>query len=382
VPSKNFAFAATTVYGFEDLAALEVEQLLGVKAEPSIGKLFFKAPLSAIYKLNIEARLLHKVILLLWRGEVCSLEEIYKAARQVDYASFIAPKQSFAVRADRFGTHSFTSMDMAAAVGQAVIDSYRSSTGVRLKVNLDNPDVEILCQLRDRDFFLGINTTGESLHKRNYRVYDHPAALSTTIATALIKLSGWSERHLLLDPMCGGGTILIEAALLARRTPPGKFRKSYAYFKLVFTSLEDHQAFLKNALKNSQQREVPLLGIDKSAEYLQGARANASSAEVSDTIDLIVADSTRLDSFLKVQPEVVVVNPPYGRRYYSPRVLRKLYPLFARALSRTCKGSTLVAITAAPNIFRSALKTSGIEVLEERMVIHGDLTTKVFKCAI
>jgi len=382
VSSKNFAFAATTVYGFEDLAALEVEQLLGVKAETSIGKLFFKAPLSAIYKLNIEARLLHKVILLLWRGEVCSLEEIYKAARQVDYASFIAPKQSFAVRADRFGTHPFTSMDIAAAVGQAVIDSYRSSTGVRLKVNLDNPDVEILCQLRDRDFFLGINTTGESLHKRNYRVYNHPAALTTTIATALVKLSGWSERHLLLDPMCGGGTILIEAALLARRTPPGKFRKSYAYFKLVFTSLEEHQAFLKNALKKIQQREVPLLGIDKNAEYLQGARANASSAEVSDTIDLIVADSTRLDSFLKVQPEVVVVNPPYGRRYYSPRVLRKLYPLFARALSRTCKGSTLVAITAAPNIFRSALKTSGIEVLEERMVIHGDLTTKVFKCAI
>ena len=382
MPSKNFAFAATTVYGFEDLAALEVEQLLGVKAEPSIGKLFFKAPLSAIYKLNIEARLLHKVILLLWRGEVCSLEEIYKAARQVDYASFLAPKQSFAVRADRFGTHPFTSMDIAAAVGQAVIDSYRSSTGVRLKVNLDNPDVEILCQLRDRDFFLGINTTGESLHKRNYRVYDHPAALSSTIATALIKLSGWSERHLLMDPMCGGGTVLIEAALLARRTPPGKFRKSYAYFKLAFTSLEEHQAFLKNALKKIQQREVPLLGIDKNAEYLRGARANASSAEVSDTIDLIVADSTRLDSFLKVQPEVVVVNPPYGRRYYSPRVLRKLYPLFARALSRACRGSTLVAITAAPNIFRSALKTSGIEVLEERMVIHGDLTTKVFKCAI
>ncbi len=382
MPSKNFAFAATTVYGFEDLAALEVEQLLGVKAETSIGKLFFKAPLSAIYKLNIEARLLHKVILLLWRGEVCSLEEIYKAARQVDYASFLAPKQSFAVRADRFGTHPFTSMDIAAAVGQAVIDSYRSSTGVRLKVNLDNPDVEILCQLRDRDFFLGINTTGESLHKRNYRVYDHPAALSSTIATALIKLSGWSERHLLMDPMCGGGTVLIEAALLARRTPPGKFRKSYAYFKLAFTSLEEHQAFLKNALKKIQQREVPLLGIDKNAEYLRGARANASSAEVSDTIDLIVADSTRLDSFLKVQPEVVVVNPPYGRRYYSPRVLRKLYPLFARALSRACMGSTLVAITAAPNIFRSALKTSGIEVLEERMVIHGDLTTKVFKCAI
>ena len=382
MPSENFAFAATTVYGFEDLAALEVEQLLGVKAETSIGKLFFKAPLSAIYKLNIEARLLHKVVLLLWRGEVSSLEDIYKAARQVDYTPFIAPEQSFAVRADRFGTHPFTSMDIAAAVGQAVIDSYRSSTGVRLKVNLDNPDVEILCQLRDRDFFLGINTTGESLHKRNYRVYDHPAALSTTIATALIKLSGWSERHLLLDPMCGGGTILIEAALLARRTPPGKFRKSYAYFKLAFTSLEEHQAFLKNALKKIQQREVPLLGIDKNAEYLQGARANASSAEVSDTIDLIVADSTRLDSFLKVQPEVVVVNPPYGRRYYSPRVLRKLYPLFARALSRTCKGSTLVAITAAPNIFRSALKTSGIEVLEERMVIHGDLTTKVFKCAI
>ncbi|MCD6409727.1 MAG: class I SAM-dependent RNA methyltransferase [Candidatus Verstraetearchaeota archaeon] len=382
MPSKNFAFAATTVYGFEDLAALEVEQLLGVKAEISIGKLFFKAPLSAIYKLNIEARLLHKVILLLWRGEVSSLEEIYKAARRVDYALFIASEQSFAVRADRFGTHPFTSMDIAAAVGQAVIDSYRSSTGVRLKVNLNNPDVEILCQLRDRDFFLGINTTGESLHKRNYRVYDHPAALSSTIATALIKLSGWSERHLLMDPMCGGGTVLIEAALLARRTPPGKFRKSYAYFKLAFTSLEEHQAFFKNALKKIQQREVPLLGIDKNAEYLRGARANASSAEVSDTIDLIVADSTRLDSFLKVQPEVVVVNPPYGRRYYSPRILRKLYPLFARALSRACRGSTLVAITAAPNIFRSALKTSGIEVLEERMVIHGDLTTKVFKCAI
>ena len=378
-------FFATTVQGLEDVAAREISSLVqasGIQPEAGRGRVFFKAPLEAMYELNLRARALHKVFLLLLRERFEGLSGIYRAAKSLDYTSIIAPEQSFAVRAERVGEHDFTSMDVAAQVGQAVIDSYLASRGIRLKVNLDEPDVEIYAFVRDDELLIGVNTSGPSLHKRGYRVFKHPAALRTSVAAAMLYLAGWDGRGALLDPMCGGGTIPIEGALMARRIPPGAFRgEAFAFLKLPMVDPEEFRRRRERALAEATGEVFSITGMDKLSAVLEGALRNAHSAGVADTIRFKPGDATRLQDYLDEVPTHVVVNPPYGVRM-KPRGLRRLYRGFLSSLAQVAPGCRLVLITAAKGTFRWAAEATGISVLEEKPIIHGELRASIFVCQV
>ena len=370
--------------GLEDVFAEEAKQILGSVGQLELGKgrVFFTAPLEAMYELNIRARTLHKLFLLLHRGLFEGLRDIYVATRQLDFTSVIKPDQSFAVRAERVGQHDFTSMDVAAEVGQAVIDSYMASTGVRLKVNLSEPDVELYAFVRDNEFLLGINTTGPSLHKRGYRVFKHPAALRTSVAAAMLLLAGWRGDGLLLDPMCGGGTIPIEGALMARRIPPAAFRRGQpALLSLPIADEQEFRERLERALGERIDDIFNIVGMDKFRAYLEGARRNARSAGVEDTIRFVQGDATDLASYLRDPPTHVVTNPPYGIRLRL-RGLFRLYRGFLSSLASLAPGCRLVLITAARGTFRRAASQAGLEVLEERKILHGDMWASIFTCCV
>ena len=167
--SMKFECFATTVMGLEDAAAKECEEIIGAEAEPDVGKIFFQANERQIIRLNLASRTLHRIFIMLARAHVETIEDVYKVAREVDYTRFIEADQSFAVKGERHSKDKpFTSMDMAASVGRAVIESFRERTGVRLRVNLDQPDVQLYSLIRDSEFLLGLNTTGKSLHRRFY----------------------------------------------------------------------------------------------------------------------------------------------------------------------------------------------------------------------
>lgn len=373
-------FIATTTTGFEDVAAEEVEALLNVRPKPLHGKIEFEAPLEAILKLNIWSRTVNKVILLLNEGAVTNLDDIYSIAANVDYTDFIGRDQSFAVRAERVGEHHFTSLDVAATVGRAVIDSFLRSTGHRLKVDLDNPDVEVLCQLRGSDFYMGLNTTGESLHRRNYRVFDHPASLKATIAASMIYWSRWRQSEPLLDPMCGGGTIPIEGALMARNIAPGTFRKGFALTRLIFVDRDLFMRRVEESLSSSNSGKYQIFGVDISPKFVEGAKRNASAAKVEDTIDFECWDATKIDRLRGIMANYVIVNLPYGMRLLRKGAVAKLYVDFLASLRRAGSG-TLIAITASRDEFKHAARINGFDILDLRTVLHGSLSTTVFKCA-
>ncbi len=375
-------FFATTVRGLEDIASSEVEALTGVPALPDVGKVFFEAELDSIFKLNFCSRTLHRVVLLLSSGRFENLNDLYEMARSVNYSELIDSSQSFAVRAERHGEHNFTTLDIASRVGQAIIDSFMADRGCRLRVNLDNPDVEFLCLVRGDEFILGLNTTGESLHKRHYRVYDHPAALKTTIASAMIKISGWKPREPLLDPMCGGGTIPIEAALMARGVPPGFFRgDDFAFLKLRFLDMGEFEDFKAECLSKVSHERFQIYGFDKFRRYVDGAVRNARSAGVEDTISFAVRDAMKLRNFLDFSPEHVITNPPYGIRMRSGR-MNIFYKSFLRSLRNVASGSTLTLITAAKRCFVEAAEAVGVKIIGRREVFHGDIQATIFKCLV
>jgi len=372
---------ATTVPGLEDVAAREVELLIGCRAQPDVGKVFFQAPLEAVYRLNLAARTLHRVFIRLCRESFEGLDDLYRIAVGLDYGDFIDPHQSFAIRSERVGVHCFTSMDVSRVVGQAVIDSHLASRGCRLRVDLDEPDVELYCLVRGGELIMGVDTTGRSLHRRWYRVYEHPAALKPTIASAMLMLSGWEPGEVLVDPMCGGATIPIEAALMAWDRAPNVDRGD---FNLLRLRLFDAEALREEGerLREAESRGVyPIYGLEESERHLEGGRRNAERAGVLETVDLRLGDAADPASYPKALSHVVV-NPPYGVRMIPKGRIRGLYPASLRALREAAEGATLTVITAAYRRFREAAGEMDVEILSERGVLHGDLHTVIYLCRV
>lgn len=373
---------STTIPGIEDIACSEVESLLGCRSEPGVGRIFFEAGTESIYLLNLGARTLHKIMIQLCREKFQSLEDIYRIAVNTDYTWIIDPDQTFAIRSERVGTHDFTSVDVARVAGQAVIDSFKQATGTRLRVNLDEPDVEIYCLVREDEFLMGINTTGASLHRRGYRAYYHPAAIKPTLASAMIQMSGWNPSEPLIDPMCGGATILVEAALKARNMAPNLSRQDFPLLKLKIFSEEELRKIREKMLAQEKKETFEIYGMEKYRHHLEGGVNNAKSAGVIETIKLRLGDATKPQDYPDVDFKFIVVNPPYGLRMNPREGTKKLYEGFLRALRERTQDATLVTITTASRRFREAAEKTEVPIMEERKILHGRLPVTVFKCEI
>ncbi|MEM1879872.1 MAG: tRNA (guanine(6)-N2)-methyltransferase, partial [Desulfurococcaceae archaeon] len=309
---------------------------------------------------------------------VSKLEDVYRLMKSVDYEDLIPPDKTFAIKSERVGKHDFTSLDVSRVAGQAVIDSYIESKGLKLRVNLDEPDVEIWVFLRYDELIVGINTTGEGLHKRRYRVYSHPAALKTTIAVGMLRIGEYKGQPL-LDPLCGGGTIPVEAAHLARRVPIVVFRRDYLFrnLKLYDPALEANIA--EKLIQTSRRDIYEIYCMDISSKHLRGALENARSALVDDTIKFLLGDATRKESYKGINASLVVTNPPYGIRSHRIEKIDEFYESFAKVLADVFPGARLVLITASVKRFEQSTEKVGLEIEHQRTVMHGGLTTRIYK---
>jgi len=376
-------FFATTTPGLEDLVCREIEKLTGGSAAPDVAKVFFQTDIKNLYLLHLKASMLNKIFIALCRERFTKLDDLYRLARGVDYGWIIDKDQSFAVRSERIGVHHFTSMDISRVVGQAVIDSYQEAYKTRLKVNLDEPDVEIYALVRDDEFVLGVNTTGRSLHKRGYKVYEHPAALKPTIASAMLEIAGWPQGESLIDPMCGGATIPIEAAFKAYNIPPNHLRRDFAFLKLKFFPKEEFEEVRENLLNQAKiDSSLKIFGMEKFAHHLQGGIRNAEKAGVLEAIKFIQGDATIPESYPKETLNHVVVNPPYGIRMVPRGSPKALYAAFIKAIKKVVSNGTLVLISGAYRRFEEAATECALEIDETRIVFHGNLKAKIFKCRI
>jgi len=362
--------------GLEEIATNEIEELGGriLEIRKNRGRIFFEGSIDLIPKMNYLSRTLERVMILLTVEKFEKLEDIYHIVRRMDF-TWIKADQSFAIRPLRVGQHDFTSIDVGRVAGQAVIDSYMEAKNVRLKVNLDEPDVIIRVDVIFDEVMVGIDTTGDDgLHKRGYRTYNHPAPLNPVIAANLVKLSGWRSDESLLDPMCGSGTILIEAAMMARNIPQGKNRN----FAFVNIFGEEMLKEVKNSVVENNSM-VELYGVEKFRKHIEGAIKNAESAGVADTITFLEGDATKLEEAIKDSIDVVVTNPPYGLRIGRKGIIEELYNGFLRSLKNiTHDKSRIVIITAEDKIMRDAALSNDYKIVRELNVKYGGLDTVVF----
>ncbi len=368
--------------GLEKISKNEIEFFGGKIKEvrENRGRIFFSGDLEIIPKINYLSRTVERLNILLHREEIpnISLEDVYDRVYNIDWTEWVKEEQSFAIRPLRAGEHSFTSIDIGRVAGEALIKSYQKDKNVRLKVNLDEPDVIVRVEVIFDELIVGIDTTGDvALDKRGYRVFNHPAHLNATIASSLIYLSEWKDDEVLLDPMCGSGTIPIEGALMKRNIPIGKFRENKYGFK--FIDIFGYELLDKIKKEIAENKNIyKIIGLDRNQKYLDGAKENAKNAEVLDTINFICGDATKLhERFDSV--DVIIANPPYGIRMGNKRVVKKLYNEFLSSVKKIMHGSSrLIVITAEDRMFRDAIIKNNFEVKDEFNVMFGGLMTRVF----
>ena len=285
-----------------------------------------------------DLRSVHRARIVLARARVCPekhcLNDIKSLVASSGAEEYITPDGSFAVRVTRSGSHEYHSLDIARAAGDAVIEAALEKRGFRPRVDLDYPSTIIAVDVINDEATVSIELGGDlSWHRRGYRIYDHPAALKPTLAYAMIRLSQAVDGDTIIDPMCGGGTVAIEAALL---------------------------------FESSKQ-----ICMDMNPRHIEGARLNAAAALVHPRIRFIVGDATKLTSYVS-EADVLVSNPPYGIRLGSPRQVRRVYRAFLREATRVVKKSITI-ITPEYRFARAVLEEQGWRIIHERRVSHGNL---------
>ncbi len=334
----------TTVPGLESLAAEETEALLDVTARPDHpGAIVFDAHPAAVPVLNARSRSLHRVLLVLVDEVVADLQSVYDTVRSMPIERFVAAGQSFGVQATRHGEHPFGSPDVADRVGQAIVDRSRSRFGERLPVDLDDPAIVVRAHLREDRLLVSIDTTGErSLHRRPWRVCEHEAPLRPTLAHAMLRFADYRPGDSLIDPMCGGGTIPIEAARWAAARPPNGHRSAFAYDRLAFPFPDPPP---EPSTNHSQAR---IQGVDHEACWIDCAAENAAAAAVGDDVTFTRGDGTTVS----LDADVVAVDLPFGIRTNDD--VPALYRDFSAALAAG-DWDRFVALTTRPELLEVAV---------------------------
>ena len=350
--SPSSEFFASAPRGLEALLAKELESLGALRARAVPGGVSFSGTWEACYRANLWSRIASRV---LWKiGEFAyrSEDEVYAAAKAVDWPRYFAVERTLRVNVTAQKSP-LRSLEFATLrVKDAVCDRFRETLGKRPDVDRESPDVRVHVFLEKDRGTLYLDTSGEPLFKRGWRAAQAEAPLRENLAAGIVMLTGWQPGEPLLDPMCGGATLLVEAAAMARGRAPGA-KRSFG-----FENLKSYDAPLWEQLKREKPAEGPapvLYASDDDAEALKAARRNLAAAGVERWVRLEQADVLSREA--PAAGGVIVMNPPYGERMGSLDALAAFYPKLGDALKRRFAGWRCYIFTAdlrLPKLIRLA----------------------------
>lgn len=344
---EQFELIAKTFQGLEEVLAKELTELGANDIQVGRRMVSFTGDQEMMYRANFCLRTAVRVLKPIKHFKAGDADEVYTAVKEIDWSRYLDLDTTFAVDSVVYSQDFRHSKFVAYKVKDAIVDYFRESTGKRPNIRITNPDIKLNIHISDTDCTLSLDSSGESLHRRGYRCATVDAPINEVLAAGILKLAGWDGATDFVDPMCGSGTLLIEAALIARNIYPGVFRKAFAFEKW-----RDFDRDLLDRIYNddSQEREFhhKIYGYDLNQPAVDAAIANAKSAGVADCISV-----TRrpLQQFTQpAEPALMVTNPPYGERLVSPDLLG-LYRTLGERLKHQFVGGEAWVITSREELF-------------------------------
>jgi putative N6-adenine-specific DNA methylase len=373
----NERFFAPCPRGLETALALELTALGGEFATPTDGGVGFAGPIGLAYRANLESRLASRILWQVAHGGYRNEDDLYRLAHGIDWSRHFSVERT--LRVDVAATRSpLQSIEFATLkVKDAVCDRFRADSGKRPSVDKQRPDVRVHAYLTEREATLYLDTSGEALFKRGWRRDADVAPLRENLAAGVLALAGWAPGTPLLDPMCGAGTIAIEAALAAADIAPGLHR-TFGFQKLAWFDGPTWQRIRQRARDRARPaptaRSIFASDVDRYA--IAQCRGNAAAAGVADWIESSEADVLAREA--PVPAGLLVSNPPYGVRLDDAAKLAAFYPKLGDALKRRFVGWTACLLTGDPRL----PKLIGLRPSKRTPLYNGAIECRLFRFQI
>ncbi len=374
LPATDFKMIATTFFGLEEVLANELLRLGAKNIEAHNRAVSFYGDEGFMYKANICLRTALRVLKPISSATVLNDDELYDAVQKIQWDKFLDVDQTLAVTAV-LNTENFNhNQYVAQKCKDAIVDQFRAKYDKRPSVDKDNPDFSLYVFIFKDEMQLMLDSSGVPLYKRGYRQTADIAPLNEALAAGMILLSGWDARlSALYDPMCGAGTILIEAALIAANIPPGYYRKDYSFMHWPDFNEELFHKIFESAVEKINNVPVDIIGTDISPIAISKARENAKAAEVDDMIRFIEADFFETTFGLE-KKYTIITNPPYGERLNKDDIFA-LYKKTGDTFKHKYKGSTAWIISSG----KDAMKNVGLKTSRKIPLFNGGLECRFCK---
>ena len=332
---QRFELIAKTFMGLEPVLAKELTQLGANDVEIGRRMVSFTGDKELMYRANFQLHTAIRILKPIHHFKARSADDVYEEIKKIDWTEYLGTDKTFTVDSVVFSEEFRHSKFVSYKVKDAIVDQFREKTGKRPNISVANPDIRLNMHIAEDKCTLSLDSSGESLHRRGYRQESVEAPLNEVLAAGMILLSGWQGDTDFIDPMCGSGTLIIEAALIARNMAPGLFRKEYAFEKWP-----DFDADLFDEIYNDESLEREfnhkIYGYDIDMKAVNTARLNVKAAGLSDIISVEQQD---FKDFTQPQNKsIIITNPPYGERISTPDLMGT-YKMIGERLKHQFKGN-------------------------------------------
>lgn len=369
--SQHVTLIATAAMGLESVVAREVKSL-GYETTVENGKVIYEAPISAIPRSNLWLRVADRVKLVVGTFKATSFDELFESTKALPWEQFISEDGKFPVSGKSHKSKLYSVPDCQAIVKKAVAERLKLKYGVASKMPENGALYKIEVALHKDIATLTIDTSGEGLHKRGYRVGQGEAPLKETLAAALIMLTNWRPDETFIDPFCGSGTIPIEAALIGQNIAPG-FNRNFASEQWsIIPDQVWEQAFIEAEDQANYNQQLHILGSDINHQMIDIAKNNSMEAGLTDLIQwkqMQVKD-------LRIQQEYgyLVGNPPYGQRLNNKEIVKSMYKDLGKIMNEH-PGWSVYILTA----FKDFEKYFGRRATKKRKLFNGFIRTDYYQ---
>ncbi len=366
---------AKTFHGLENVLAAELVNIGAENVKLLKRAVEFEGDINVLYKANLWSRTALKILLPITTFKARNENELYKKVKEFDWSKILSNEQTLAVDSVVFSNYFKHSKFVALKVKDAICDRFVSETGKRPSVNLEQPDLLLNVHVVEDTFTLSADSSGLPLNRRGYRTKDHPSPINESLAAGMVLISGWNGKSNFLDPMCGSGTIVLEATMIAANIAPNHKRSEFGFMKWKNYDPKLWDKIKRDAEAGIKTPEVKICGSDIAVWAIDIARRCALDFGLKKYIDFTV---TPFNETRKPGKEgTLIMNPPYDERLRSSDIV-KLYSETGSYLKKNYSGWDAWVISS--NL--EALKLIGLKPVEKQTLFNGSLECKFLKFAM
>ena len=360
---KKQQYTATTLAGLEEVLAQELIEIGADEVQIGRRSVYFSGDVKMLYKANYCLRTALRILVPIDSYKIYSVDDLYQRAKNFKWEELFDCDQTFAIQSTVFSDLFDNSMYASLKLKDAIVDRFRYKFDKRPNVDSKNPDVLINLHISAEFCTISLDSSGESLHKRGYRVGQNEAPMSEVLAAGLLRLSDWDQKSELIDPMCGSGTIAIEAAMLANGICPGSIRKNFG-FKNWRSFNRELFKWMEDEVKPVAQAPVKISASDILRRNIDIASKNANEAGVDSLIDFKVSDFRLLEP--ASEKPFLLFNPPYGERLTPDDT--NFYGMIGERLKHHYTNATVWMISTP-----QCLKSIGLRPSRKIPILNGSL---------